>query len=100
MRFAAMPVANITSGKFNQSDGSVTLYWTADNSNFQQGNWGTKWVIYRDGVKIGTVKRISFIATEYENYDPDHGRAIWVGLAVDPLVNAVTLFYLNGREIL
>ena len=36
------------------------------------------------GVKIGTVKRISFIATEYENYDPDHGRAIWVGLAVDP----------------
>ena len=55
MRFAAMPVANITSGKFNQSDGSVTLYWTANNSNFQQGNWGTKWIIYRDGVKVGTV---------------------------------------------
>ena len=36
------------------------------------------------GVKIGTVKRISFVANEYENYDPDHGRAIWVGLAVDP----------------
>ena len=36
------------------------------------------------GVKIGTVKRISFIATDYESYDPDHGRAIWVGLAVDP----------------
>ena len=36
------------------------------------------------GVKIGTVKRISFIANEYENHDPDHGRAIWVGLAVDP----------------
>ena len=55
IRFAAMPLANITSGKFNQSDGSVTLYWTANNSNFQQGNWGTKWIIYRDGVKVGTV---------------------------------------------
>ena len=36
------------------------------------------------GVKIGTVKRISFVANEYANYDPDHGRAIWVGLAIDP----------------
>ncbi len=36
------------------------------------------------GVKIGSVKRISFIATEYANYDPEHGRAIWVGLAIDP----------------
>ena len=36
------------------------------------------------GVKIGTVRRISFIATEYASYSPDHGRAIWVGLAIDP----------------
>ena len=36
------------------------------------------------GVKIGTVRRISFIGTEYANHAPDHGRAIWVGLAIDP----------------
>ena len=36
------------------------------------------------GVKIGTVKRISFIANEYANHDPKHGRTIWVGLAIDP----------------
>ena len=36
------------------------------------------------GVKIGTVKRISFIANEYINHDPKHGSTIWVGLAIDP----------------
>ena len=36
------------------------------------------------GVKIGTVKRISFVSTEYANHDPEHGRDIWVGLAIDP----------------
>jgi len=36
------------------------------------------------GVKIGTVKRISFIANEYVNYNPEHGSTIWVGLAIDP----------------
>lgn len=36
------------------------------------------------GVKVGTVKRISFIANEYEQHDPEHGQAIWVGLALDP----------------
>ena len=36
------------------------------------------------GVKIGTVKRISFVANEYVKHDPGHGRAIWVGLAIDP----------------
>ena len=36
------------------------------------------------GVKIGTVKRISFIGNEYAKHDPKHGRAIWVGLAIDP----------------
>ena len=36
------------------------------------------------GVKIGTVKRISFVANEYADYDAEHGRAIWVGLAIAP----------------
>ena len=36
------------------------------------------------GVKVGTVKRISFIGTEYANYKPEHGSTIWVGMALDP----------------
>ena len=36
------------------------------------------------GVKIGTVKRISFIANEYEECAPAHRRIIWVGLSIDP----------------
>lgn len=36
------------------------------------------------GVKVGSVKRISFIANEYEQHDPAHGQAIWVGLSIDP----------------
>lgn len=36
------------------------------------------------GVKIGTVKRISFIANEYGECAPEHRRIIWVGFSVDP----------------
>ena len=36
------------------------------------------------GVKIGSVKRISFVGTEYANYKPEHGSTIWVGMALDP----------------
>ena len=56
-KFSAMPVATITSASYNQADNSVTLYWKADNGNFETGDWGTKWVIYRNGTKIGSVEQ-------------------------------------------
>ena len=55
--FAPMPVATITSSSYNQADNSVTLYWKADNGNFETGDWGTKWVIYRNGTKVGSVEQ-------------------------------------------
>ncbi len=40
--------------------------------------------VYFRGVKVGSVKRISFIANEYAQHDPAHGQAIWVGMAIEP----------------
>ncbi|MBR4653360.1 MAG: MCE family protein [Kiritimatiellae bacterium] len=36
------------------------------------------------GVKVGSVKRISFVGNEYAKYKPNHGSAIWVGMSIDP----------------
>lgn len=36
------------------------------------------------GVKVGAVKRISFVGSEYDDFAPGHGQAIWVGMAFDP----------------
>ncbi|MBR4897333.1 MAG: hypothetical protein IKZ48_00890 [Prevotella sp.] len=67
--FAPMPVATIKSVVFNQGEKKVTVNWTADNGNFETGNWGTKWVIYRNGTKIGAVEQSarSFVDTGYTN---------------------------------
>lgn len=53
--FAQMPLATISGASYNQADNSVTLHWTADNGNYETGDWGTKWVIYRNGNKVGDV---------------------------------------------
>ena len=67
--FSAMPVANITEASFQQSPRTITLKWNVSNRNFETGDWGTKWVIYRDGNKIGAVSQNvrSFVDTGFEN---------------------------------
>ena len=52
---APLPLANIKSAVFNQKNRNVTLSWTADNTAYY-GNG--KFVIYRNGSKIGTVTQV------------------------------------------
>jgi hypothetical protein len=65
--FPAMPVATITEAKFSQVNKKVTLKWTASNGNYRTGNWGTKWVIYRNGTKIGT--KLQENSSNYYEYE-------------------------------
>ena len=49
--FNAFPVATLQSAFLpKEEEGKVIkLTWTADITNYQVGNWGTKWAIYRNG---------------------------------------------------
>ena len=58
--FLKMPLANITSAVFSQASRNVTLNWTADNTNYGNG----KWVIYRNGTKIGAVSQGTYTYTD------------------------------------
>lgn len=64
--FGSMPKATINKVLFDQSARSVKLSWTADNGNYQTGNWGTKWAIYRNDTLIATVSQDTF---SYEDKD-------------------------------
>ena len=55
-----MPLATLENPVFNQASRNVVLKWTADNTNYGNG----KWVIYRNGTKIGTVSQGTYTYTD------------------------------------
>ena len=68
-RFRPLPVANITKSDFHQREKAVILHWSSSNSNYSNG----KWVIYRNGTKIGEVPQSETTYTDmtfkYESYE-------------------------------
>ena len=56
-KFYPLPVATITKGEFNQTANTITITWTANNTNYQTGSHGTKWAIYRDGKFVKAVSQ-------------------------------------------
>ena len=74
MDFLPLPKATITNAAFSQTNESVTIKWTADNQNYGDG----RWVIYRDGKKIGVVSQgtTTFTDTGFD-WDKEVGYVIY-----------------------
>ncbi len=65
-RFIPLPKATITEGVFEQVNRQVVLKWKASNTNYQTGNKGTRWAIYRNGKFLTTVLQDETNTTNYD----------------------------------
>ena len=58
--FLKMPLATLSNPVFSQLNRSVTLNWSADNTNYGNG----KWIIYRNGTKVAAVSQGTYTYTD------------------------------------
>ena len=63
--FLKMPLATLSTPVFTQADRTVTLNWTADNTNYGNG----RWAIYRNGKFVTTVSQNTYT---YTDQNPDN----------------------------